>query len=297
MTLEDYLYNKHQKSTADRYLRDIKAYLAEEPEAKRATYSDIINYLSRLRKRYSNKATVNRILHSIKKYYEYLTRTNQIQTNPAKNIHLKNYRNKDLQLQDLFTTKELESLLTETNWARKTNATRNKVIISLLIYQALTRQELTRLQTHQIDLEKATIKLPETPKSNARELPLKPNQIMLFYKYMNEDRMKLLRKNQSDLSTEASAKEDMFLIDWHGKPVTEDVIRTLLEYCKRFFPEKNLNATTIRMSVIANLLKEGKDLRMVQAFAGHKYPSTTERYKQNHIEELKQQIEKYHPLQ
>jgi integrase/recombinase XerD len=194
MTLEDYLYNKHQKSTADRYLRDIKAYLAEEPEAKRATYSDIINYLSRLRKRYSNKATVNRILHSIKKYYEYLTRTNQIQTNPAKNIHLKNYRNKDLQLQDLFTTKELESLLTETNWARKTNATRNKVIISLLIYQALTRQELTRLQTYQIDLEKATIKLPETPKSNARALPLKSNQIMLFYKYMNEDRMKLLRK-------------------------------------------------------------------------------------------------------
>ena len=26
------------------------------------------------------------------------------------------------------------------------------------------------------------------------------------------------------------------------------------------------------MSVISNLLKEGKDLRIVQAFAGHKYP-------------------------
>ncbi|MBN2237115.1 MAG: tyrosine-type recombinase/integrase [Bacteroidales bacterium] len=286
MNLEEYLQNHHQKSTVERYLRDIKAYLTEEPGAQAATYSDIINYISKLRERYSNKATVNRILHSIKKYYEYLVKTNQIQTNPAKNIHLRNYRNKDLQLQDLFTSAELENLLNETVWSRKTIATRNKVVISLLIYQALTRQELTLLQTGQIDLEKATIKIPESPKSNARELPLKPNQIMLFYKYLNEDRKKLLRKDESD----------MFLIDWHGKPVTEDVIRNLLEYCKKYFPGKNLNATTIRMSVITNLLKEGKDLRIVQAFAGHKYPSTTERYKQNHIEELKLQIEKYHPL-
>lgn len=286
MNIEEYLQKHHQKSTAERYLRDIKAYLSEELQAKTATYIDIVNYIGKLRERYSNKATVNRILHSIKKYYVYLVRTNQIQTNPAKNIHLKNYRNKDLQLQDLFTPIELEFLLNETVWSRKTIATRNKVIISLLIYQALTRQELTLLQTNQIDLEKATIKIQETPKNNARELPLKPNQIMLFYKYLNEDRKKLLRKNKSD----------MLLIDWHGKPVTEDVIRNLLEFCKKHFLEKHLNATTIRMSVIANLLKEGKDLRIVQAFAGHKYPSTTERYKQNHIEELKLQIEKYHPL-
>ena len=286
MELEEYLYKHHQKSTTERYLRDIKAYLAEEPQSKAATYSDIINYIGKLRERYSNKATVNRILHSIKKYYEYLVRTDQIQTNPAKNIHLKNYRNKDLQLQDLFTPSELEFLLNETVWSRKTIATRNKVIISLLVYQALTRQELTLLQTHQIDLEKATIKIPGTPKTNTRKLPLKPNQIMLFYKYLNEDRKKLLERN----------KTDVFLIGWHGKPITEDVVRNLLEHCKKHFPGKSLNATTIRMSVITNLLKEGKDLRIVQAFAGHKYPSTTERYKQNHIEQLKQQIEKYHPL-
>ena len=50
------------------------------------------------------------------------------------------------------------------------------------------------------------------------------------------------------------------------------------------------------MSVITNLLKQGKDLRKVQTFAGHKYPSATERYKQSGIEELKQVIQKLHPL-
>ena len=38
---------------------------------------------------------------------------------------------------------------------------------------------------------------------------------------------------------------------------------------------------------ITNLLKQGKDLRLVQAFAGHKYPSTTELYKQTEVELLK----------
>jgi len=57
-----------------------------------------------------------------------------------------------------------------------------------------------------------------------------------------------------------------------------------------------LSAKTIRQSVIANLLKTGKDLRMVQAFAGHKKVSSTERYCQTGLEALKLALQKYHPL-
>ncbi|MCC6691587.1 MAG: hypothetical protein IT235_08655 [Bacteroidia bacterium] len=44
-------------------------------------------------------------------------------------------------------------------------------------------------------------------------------------------------------------------------------------------------------------LKKGNDIRMVQHFAGHKNPSSTERYKIKDIEELKAGVNKYHPLQ
>ncbi len=44
------------------------------------------------------------------------------------------------------------------------------------------------------------------------------------------------------------------------------------------------------------MLKEGKDLRVVQVFAGHKKISSTEKYKQTAIDELKAAIHKYHPL-
>ena len=39
------------------------------------------------------------------------------------------------------------------------------------------------------------------------------------------------------------------------------------------------------------------NLREVQYFAGHRYPSSTERYKSSNLEALQQGILKYHPLQ
>jgi integrase/recombinase XerD len=53
----------------------------------------------------------------------------------------------------------------------------------------------------------------------------------------------------------------------------------------------------MRQSVIANLLKQNNDIRMVQAFAGHKRIGTTESYKQSGLEALKASIEQLHPLQ
>jgi len=48
--------------------------------------------------------------------------------------------------------------------------------------------------------------------------------------------------------------------------------------------------------VITKLFKARKNLRKVQVFAGHKYPSSTERYLPLKTEALKKQFEKYHPL-
>jgi len=53
----------------------------------------------------------------------------------------------------------------------------------------------------------------------------------------------------------------------------------------------------IRQSVIANLLKENNDLRIVQEFAGHRRTGSTEAYKRTGLEALKSSIEKLHPRQ
>jgi site-specific recombinase XerD len=56
------------------------------------------------------------------------------------------------------------------------------------------------------------------------------------------------------------------------------------------------NAIQIRNSVIVNWLGQ-YNLRKVQYLAGHKYISSTERYKQDDLESLHEMINSFHPIQ
>jgi integrase/recombinase XerD len=62
----------------------------------------------------------------------------------------------------------------------------------------------------------------------------------------------------------------------------------------RYEPRLNSMAR-IRASVITNWLKH-YNLREVQYMAGHKYVSSTERYRTDNLEDLQKELEKYHPL-
>jgi len=77
----------------------------------------------------------------------------------------------------------------------------------------------------------------------------------------------------------------------------DDIVKHVMRSYKGLYPGRQVNAQTIRQSVIANLLKQGHDLSLVQAFAGHKYPSSTERYKQNEVETLREAVQRHHPMQ
>src|SRR5690554_7468254 len=154
MKLQEYLNKRHTKGTADRYLRDIQIYRKANPNHKTATYSDIMDYIGKLRQQYKNPQSVRTILYSLKKYYSFLVAADLRQDHPCKFIHLKDKQNRNIQLQDLFTTDELEQLLERKE--RYINLkTKNRIILSLLIYQGLTTGELTRIELKDIDLEKA----------------------------------------------------------------------------------------------------------------------------------------------
>jgi site-specific recombinase XerD len=283
--LENYLNERHTPATAKRYLRDIEIYRKEMPGHKLATYSEIMDYIGRLRKKYENPETVKTTLHGIKKYYAWMIATGQRKDHPCKFLNLKDKKSKRVQLQDLFTTEELELLL-----ERKERYTdlkiRNQVIITLLIYQGLTTGELTRIELKDINTETGEIYIKASAKLNSRTLKLKPKQVLPIYRYINEIRPKLLRTETENL-----------IINKLGNAETGEQISYLISTFKHQFPDRNLNPQTIRQSVITNLLKAGNDLRVVQVFAGHKYPSATEQYKQANVEQLKKLVQKFHPLQ
>jgi integrase/recombinase XerD len=287
MGIEQYLQKKYVAATVKIYLFEINHYLnyTGEEKAETAQYKDIIDYIFFLRKQYNNPATINRIIHALKQYYFFLIEIKKRADHPCRNLKIKLNTEAKLQLQDLLNQQQLEQLLKREE--RYENLTlRNRVIMSLLLHQALRPIEIRAIKTRDIDLEKGEIKIRETRKTNARILPLKSEQIMLFYRYKKEVRPGLLKERASEY----------FIISQRGTKPTEGSVHYLVGTYQHLFPGKKLTPTTIRQSVIAALLKQGKDLRIVQHFAGHKKPGATEKYRQNNLEELRNAVNKYHPL-
>lgn len=288
MQLKHYLWKKHAPGTAKRYYRDILVFLEEmgQEKARAATYGDIMDYIGKLRKRYTNPETVKCTLHGIKKYYYWLAHSGQRKDNPCRSIRLRDKSSRDIQLQDLFTPGELEMLMERKERFRYARS-RNQVVVSLLIYQGLRAGEIVNLALQDINLEEGTINIKPTAITNGRELKLKPRQIMLFHDYIHQVRPGLLKGGYDD---------GYLLLTGRGSKESGYVFKNLFKPFEKLFPGRILHAKTIRQSVIANLLKQGHDLRLVQTFAGHKYPGSTEKYRQKGIEELRAGIEKYHPL-
>ena len=286
MTLEDYLLAHYTPKTAKAYLYEIDHYLAGQPAAATAVYTDVMKYIGALRTRYGNPATLNRMVCSIKAYYDFLCASEARSDHPARSIRLRDQRSRDVQLQDLLMMDELEGLLQRPERYGKLES-RNKVLMSLLIYQAPYPVELEGLQVTDINLEAGTVRIQATAKANGRELSLKPSQILLFYDYIREVRPRLLKEGTTG----------QLLIGQRGEPMSaEDITKHVKRCFAQRYPGRTVNAQTIRQSVIAHLLKQGHDLSVVQAFAGHKYPSSTERYRQSEIETLKAAVQKYHPF-
>lgn len=285
MDLKTYLQKELSPSTAARYEIDLQLFFIHLKDPRAATYKQIMDVIGALRKKYSNGKTVNRILAAIKKYYDYLHHTGTRKDHPCRSITLRDTRRRNIHLQDLFSTEELELLLEskpKSQYNRKSSQVRNKLLLSLLVYQGLVRTEISKIAIDDINLEGGTIKARGDERTNKRILPLKANQVHWIYEYVHKERPKL--------------ESNKLFIGMRGEAMSSDSLcRIVLRY-QYLFPEKTLNSQTIRMSVTRNLLKEGKDIRVVQVYMGHKSPGTTEKYKQSHTEELKAEIQKYHPL-
>jgi len=280
MELEQYLKKTLAPSTVKRYLKQIELFEKSIPDGPGASYGQIMEYLGKLRKR---NISLSPALAAIKKYYHYQVKSGSRKDNPAKSIRLRDNNRGEVQLQDLFSKQELEKLL-ERKERYPALKNRNRIIISLLIYQALRNAEIIAIELKDLNLEKGIIEVRSTIKP--RTLKLESNQVYWLMNYIQHDRPALLKM-----------KTEKLLITKSGRVEMGEGISYVLKSMKGLYPKRILNPKTVRQSVLANLLASGKDLRLVQEFAGHKYPSTTERYRQTRVEELKVEVLKYHPLQ
>jgi integrase/recombinase XerD len=284
-SLEQFLLQKYSQQTVKSYLFAIDHFLKLNPKAKRYKYQDIVGYMEEIGQKQSNDKYRVTILSAIKKYYDHLVEIGSRNDHPCKTLNIKVNSNQAIQVQDLFTSEELQLLMNRENRYQHLDS-RNKVLLSLLIYQGLTSEEIARLELNDIDFDAGTIYIKASGNLNRRTLELVSKQMILFSNYINEVRPQMLR-----------SKTDKLIISKLGKSISVDSIHAMIQPLKPLFPDKNLNPKSIRMSVICNWLnEEKKTLEKVQQLAGHKWPGTTEKYvRVSSLEEV-ELINKHFPL-
>jgi len=314
----DYLQSKNlAKTTQKTYIKDLNKFLnwyastnsAQAKDAINCTKKDILNYLTYLKKKGQSSSTRNIYLNSIKNYFSYLLSQNLITKNPTNFIKIRGVKRKFLYYN--FTSKNLTQITDDyynnfirnyndksRNEIQKNNSIlsreRNYIIVQLFINQGLVSSEIAKITTQDININKATIHIKATKKSNKRNLQLQASQIGSIINYLHQIRPQFLEhyKQETDqlillLPEKTGAKRT---VSYNYNNLFMKLTKDLKTLHQNF-----LNFKQIRASVITNWIKN-KGLRKAQYLAGHRYISSTENYKINDLESLTEDIAKFHPF-
>jgi integrase/recombinase XerD len=175
----------------------------------------------------------------------------------------------------------------------------DKLILSLIIYQALDIQDIYRLEITHLQLERGTIYIKGSARQQSRILPLEANQIVPLQKYILETRSKLLQQKNTTWFTGCSEQEAKLFV-----PVCLHLIRLRLQWKKLNRKVKTQsksisieirNLQQLRSSRLAVWVKQ-HGLREAQYKAGFNTISGIERYAKESTEDLQKQLEQFHPL-
>lgn len=284
---EHFLIRKqHSEKTRRSYLYAVKNFLAVCPKAEKYAYKDVINYWKDKAGNGRNQRTVVVELAAVKKYYDFLIETGVREDHPCRSMFFKGAgRSNSVMHIDLFTSAELEMLM-EREERYAALKLKNQALVSLLIYQGLVPHEIVDMKVHHVDLDTGKLFVKESRMLSRRHLHIEPRQYRILDRYISDTRNKLI-----------SVPTDALLVGKLGTPITVDDVHYIISTYKPLFQDRNLTPTVIRQSVIANWMNEkGLPIEQVQLMAGHRWISTTLRYRQSNHDQSREMINKWHPL-
>jgi integrase/recombinase XerD len=253
-------------------IRRYLSWIGGEAEAQVATYADVLAYLAHLRALLLRPRTLNNYLFAVKLYYRWLQSTGQRSDHPCARLRLRDQIDRSVPLDKLYTPEQLEALASD-----NAASLRNRVIVGLLVHQALMVSEIVAIRVGEVDLKKGTVYIGESVSNRSRSLPLLALQILDL---------------QALIAGRGPTKT--LILSFYQKPLKGHSLSRIINEKRK--GKARLLPSRIRQSVIHHKLKAGHDLRIVQSFAGHRQLSTTEAYQQNALEQLRAGLIKYHPL-
>jgi len=256
-----------------------------------AAYKDLMDYIGNLQAAGKSIHRVNHTLRSISHYYDYKGWPNIAQTTRMRGVPR-------TQPQNLLIEEELAELY-ESYWpephtcpsVRRRNNYHHtdKLILGLLIYQALDMSEFMKIELQDVKLEKGMLYVKSGRQKLERYVPLKASQVLSLDRFIREIRPTLLKQESDKLF--APQADDYNLLHWQFKQLS----RKMKSHAKDYLDIQIHKLSQLRQSRIAIWVKE-EGLRKAQYLSGFRNVSSAERYQKADLSDLKEQISNYHPL-
>jgi len=283
----EYIKNvrKYSDHTIINYELDIKLFeeflKIKKIDYKNIEYKVVLEFINFLKDEHKS-SSINRILSSLRTYYNYLIRNNYIKHNPFKIV---NGLKKEKKLPEYFKYNEYVDLVNSID-TTTTLGIRNKCIFELLLCTGCRVNELINIKLSDIDINLREIKV--LGKGNKeRVVYLGSYAIDSLNSYLNIRKDILKNKNNNYL----------FLNHLGNKLTTRGIREIIDNILKKVSSNLKITPHTFRHSFATMLLNEGCDLKSVQELLGHVSLSTTSIYTHISNEELKRVYLKTNPRQ
>lgn len=289
MQFDYYLYGKRlSEASRKSIIKQVNAFLVwmegeSIADITDVSYNDIMAFVKHCKRLGNAQKTIAVKLIFLHHYFMWLVKEGERKDNPVSNVQIQGIQRKHLY--HYLKKEELDGVYHTFN-ETGASGVRNRVMLGMIVYQALRVEELTNLTLKNLQLKEGKIRVEGGRKTNARTLSLEPHQIVDLLEYINEARKTLLEQTgkETDKFFTSSGSGDKLL----------NTLQYILAQVKRVNKDVK-DWKQVRASVIAYWIAV-HGLRKAQYLAGHRFISSTEEYQQQDLDELQGDIDKFHPL-
>ena len=273
------------KNTISSYSSDLKQlekWLAnKEIDIQSCSEVDLNSYLAEKIDQGVLASSINRILSSVKGFFNWLVYTNIIKLNPSELIESPKIGRK---LPVNISEQDVEKILNAPD-CKTVQGKRDKTILELLYATGLRVSELTNLKLNQVDITRGIIRVMGKG-GKERIIPIGETALAWLKSYIDLVRSQL-----------AINDDNLFIfLSNKGKQISRKVCWSLIVgYSKKSLENKVISPHSLRHAFATHLLNHGADLRSVQMLLGHSSLSTTQIYTHVAKERLIKFHTKYHP--
>ncbi|MFA5984422.1 MAG: site-specific tyrosine recombinase XerD [Methylococcaceae bacterium] len=271
------------QNTLAAYASDLKIFMhwLKEKPLLEVEHADVSGFMAERYKNGISHRSSARILSSLRRFYGYYARENQIENDPLALIESPRIGRP---LPSSLSEHDVELLLAAPETGNAMGF-RDKAMLEMLYATGLRVSELVGLKFDQVSFRQGLVKV--TGKGNKERLVPVGEIAMAWLEGYKEGYRKLtLGQRHSDFLFVTNRAEGMTRqAFWH----------IIKRYAKKAGILKPLSPHTLRHAFATHLLNHGADLRVVQLLLGHSDLSTTQIYTHIARERLKDLHSKYHP--